>query len=158
MLELFQYKSQIRVLKTVLVATGFFAVFLCKESGWSSTTAEADEVVGHFSFAFASWFLRWFFVWFFGVTCSTVMEKVAHNPHIPRRISTRPQSTMKPPSQGPTQACSRNIQLQYEFCLNESSQHHFSDRYGHEDSISGRPQRKEFSGEDLVSQTLQWSG
>src|SRR3954470_21110669 len=56
MLELFQYKSQIRVVKTALVATGFFVVLPFKESGWSSTTAKADEVAGRFLFAFAPWF------------------------------------------------------------------------------------------------------
>ena len=81
MLELYHYKSQIRVVKTVLVATGLFAVLLCKASGWSSTAAKADVVAGLFSLAFASWFSSLVFVWFFGVTCSTPMEKLLISPH-----------------------------------------------------------------------------
>jgi len=80
MLELYQYKSQIRVVKTVLVATGLFVVLLCKASGWSSTTAKADEVAGLFSFAFCSVV---FFVGFsFGSSVSLAPPrwKVAHNP------------------------------------------------------------------------------
>src|SRR3954468_5102218 len=74
---------------------------------------------------------------------------------LPRRISTRPQNIMKPPSQEPTPVCSRNIQPQYELCLNESSPHYSSNCYVHEDSISRRPQIKKFSREDLISQTPQ---
>src|ERR1041384_935190 len=59
MLELFRYKSQIRVVKTVLVATGLF-VLLCKASEWSSTTAKAEVVTSFSRWLLPRGFLRWF--------------------------------------------------------------------------------------------------
>src|SRR4051812_47972136 len=121
MLELFQYKSQIRVVKTVLVATGLF-VLLCKASEWSSTTAKAEVVAGLFSLAFASWFFSLVFVWFFGVTRSTPLEKLLITPHTSKNqlkiARYHEATTLRTHTAG-----NRNIQPQYESCLNESSQH-----------------------------------
>ena len=136
------------------MATGLFVVLLCKASGWSSTTAKADKVAGLFSFAFASWFSPLVFVWFFGVTCSTPLEKLLITPHTSKnQLKTaryHEATTLRTHTAG-----NRNIQPQYEFCLNESGQQYFSDNHLQEYSISGRPQRKEFSSKDPIRQTPQ---